>query len=139
MNCATHRFVLGQQETMRVMVPVLARAKVEEHWMVWLDDSMNVIGKSMGGRGSEDICRISLQQIVRDACKHSAFYAVAMHNHPTSLWPEFSQADKAAAADIARALSAVDVRMLDDIVVCRNGRWLSASAVNRSLRKARKR
>lgn len=138
MNCARHRFVLAQQEAVRELAPVLRRAKVEEHWMVWLDDATNVVGRSMSGRGSEDTCRLSLQQIVRDACANGAYYAVAGHNHPESLWPEFSPVDKKTSVDIARALNAVGVRLLDDLVMCRNGRWLSAAAVNRALKTAGK-
>lgn len=81
-------------------------------------------GTVLGTRRILSPCSISvdlpLRRIVADAVLLDAVRVVMAHNHPLGeAWP--SRADRDVTARLARALAAVDARLVDHVVVGRNG------------------
>ena len=63
---------------------------------------------------------LPLRWIVADAVLLDAAHVVMAHNHPSGeAWP--SRADREVTARLARALAAVDTRLIDHVVVGRGG------------------
>ncbi len=67
-------------------------------------------------RGTIDGASVHTREIVRKALTHNAAAVILAHNHPSGN-PEPSQADKRITERIREALSLIDVRVLDHIVV----------------------
>jgi DNA repair protein RadC len=81
-------------------------------------------GTVLGTRRILSSCTISVQlplrRIVADAVLLDAVRVVMAHNHPLGeAWP--SRADRDVTARLARALAAVDARLIDHVVVGRDG------------------
>ncbi|MCA1197637.1 JAB domain-containing protein [Sphingomonas sp. R647] len=81
-------------------------------------------GTLLGTRRILSPCTISvdlpLRRIVADAVLLDAVRVVMAHNHPMGeAWP--SRADRDVTARLARALAAVDTRLIDHVVVGRDG------------------
>jgi DNA repair protein RadC len=81
-------------------------------------------GTVLGTRRILSSCTIaidlSLRRIVADAVLFDAVAVVMAHNHPLGeAWP--SRADRDVTARLARALAAVDTRLVDHVVVGRGG------------------
>ncbi len=67
-------------------------------------------------RGTIDGASVHTREIVRRALHHNAAAIILAHNHPSGN-PEPSQADRHITDRIRQALSLIDVRVLDHIVV----------------------
>ncbi len=67
-------------------------------------------------QGTIDGANVHPREVVRRALAHNAAAAICGHNHPSGN-PEPSSADRSITAQLKQALSLVDVRLLDHIVV----------------------
>ncbi|WP_231733606.1 JAB domain-containing protein [Sphingomonas sp. CCH9-H8] len=81
-------------------------------------------GAVLGTRRIASACTLAvdlpLRRIVADAVLLDAARVVMAHNHPAGdAWP--SRADRDVTARLARALAAVDSRLIDHVVVGRGG------------------
>ncbi|UUX98443.1 JAB domain-containing protein [Sphingomonas sp. J315] len=84
------------------------------------DSHGNVIGTRRIESRCADSVDLPLRRIVADAVLLDAARVVMAHNHPAGeAWP--SRADRDVTARLARALAAVDTRLVDHVVVGRDG------------------
>ena len=82
----------------------------------YLDPERRLLGVRYSPPGSRTAAAVSVRLVVADALAFDAVGVVMAHNHPGGD-PAPSVADKAVTRRLARALSAVDVRMLDHIIL----------------------
>ncbi len=84
------------------------------------DTHGNVIGTRRIASPCSDSVDLPLRCIVADAVLLDAAQVMMAHNHPAGeAWP--SRADREVTARLARALAAVDTRLVDHVVVGRGG------------------
>ena len=98
----------------------LADCEREHFLALFLDTRHRLIHEEILFSGGIDGAEIFPREIAKAALFCNAAAIVAGHNHPSGD-PEPSAADRAVTARIKSALSLIDVRILDHIVVGRSG------------------
>ncbi|EMY6611188.1 DNA repair protein RadC [Vibrio parahaemolyticus] len=88
--------------------------------VVFLDNQHRVITSEEMFVGTINASSVYPREVVKTALKHNAAALVAVHNHPSGD-PEPSQADRRITRRLIDALSLVDIRVLDHIVVGTEG------------------
>ncbi len=99
-----------------MMVPYLKGLSHEECWVLLLDKRVRVFSRERVGQGSPDEVPMDPRSIVQLALSRGARSLILVHNHPAGN-PEPSHADISRTASLARAASAVDLRLLDHIII----------------------
>ena len=107
-------FINTGDDVVRLFRPQLERLSYEECWAVFLTSSNRVIERY----------RISTvvdhRLIVKRALELLATQLILVHNHPSGT-PEASAQDKALTERVARAAALFDIRLLDHIIIARDG------------------
>ena len=80
-------------------------------------------------RGTIDGAEVHPREVVKEALQHNAAAVIFAHNHPSGI-PEPSAADRALTQRLKEALTLVEVRTLDHIIVAGND---AVSLVERGL------
>lgn len=88
----------------------------EEFHAVWLDTRHRILAVDRLFNGSIDGASIHPREVVRSALRHNAAAVIFAHNHPSGN-SEPSAADRAITVRLREALSLIEVRLLDHIVV----------------------
>lgn len=91
--------------------------KVEAVYMLGLDAKCKVLCCREIGRGNVNSAAISIRKIVDVALTENVTSVVLAHNHPSGLAIP-SQADTQTTYRIAQALKAIDVVLVDHVIVC---------------------
>lgn len=94
----------------------LARYEHEVFACLWLDNRNRVINFNKLFRGTIDGASVYPREVVKAALKHNAAAVIFAHNHPSGM-AEPSHADEQITRRLKEALSLIDVRVLDHLVV----------------------
>jgi len=94
----------------------LAQDERERFVLILLDNQHGIINCEVLFEGTIDGAAVYPREIVKAALTHNAAAVVLAHNHPSGM-AEPSSADKRITARITEALSTVDIRVLDHLVV----------------------
>ncbi len=94
----------------------LAHLEHEMFAVLWLDNRHRVIVFEELFRGTIDGASIYPREIVKSSLRHNAAACILAHNHPSGV-AEPSQADRQITQKIKEALTVVDVRTLDHVIV----------------------
>lgn len=84
--------------------------------ILWLDNRHRVIAFEELFRGTIDGCSVQPREVVKNALAHNAAACIFAHNHPSGV-TEPSQADISITRQLKEALSLIEVRILDHIIV----------------------
>ena len=98
----------------------LRQAPREVAAFAYLDPDWMLLGLRHVPTGGNDSVRLSIRDIAADAIIFGASNVVMAHNHPSGD-PAPSSADLDATRRIARALAALEVRLIDHVIVARHG------------------
>ena len=96
--------------------PYFRHTNVEEVYLLCLDASLHTLGCYQLGTGSANAVMLSPASVVKVALCAGASACVLAHNHPSAI-SQFSAADQAVTERIFFALDAVDVLLLDHVVL----------------------
>lgn len=99
-----------------LMLPTFKGLDHEELWMVCLNSRCRMTGKQCLTKGGEARTTVDLKQISRIALEKKASNVVLVHNHPAGD-PSPSHQDIAETAAIRKALQAVDIGLLDHVII----------------------
>lgn len=88
----------------------------EVFFVLYLNNQHRLIATEEAFSGTIDGCTVYPREIVRRALAHNAAAVVLAHNHPSGDATP-SDADKRITARLKEALSLVDVRVLDHMIV----------------------
>jgi DNA repair protein RadC len=102
---------------------VLARERVEQFRVLFLDGRNRLIADERQGSGTVDHTPVYPREVVRRALELHASALILVHNHPSGD-PTPSRPDIEMTAEIGRAAAALGVALHDHVVVG-NGRWAS--------------
>lgn len=94
----------------------LSRLEHEVFGVMWLDNRHRVITFEEMFRGTIDGASVHPREVVKSALLHNAAACIFAHNHPSGV-AEPSQADQRLTQRLKDALTLVDVRVLDHIIV----------------------
>jgi DNA repair protein RadC len=84
--------------------------------VLFLDNKHRVLAFEEMFRGTIDGAAVYPREVVRKALEHNAAALILAHNHPSGV-AEPSEADRAITERLSKALSLVDVRVLDHLVI----------------------
>ena len=110
------RIVTGARTVYDMMVPNMKGLSHEECWVLLLDKRGRVFSRERVGSGSADEVPLDPRRVVQLALSRGARSLILVHNHPAGN-PEPSPADTSRTQALARASSAVGLRLLDHIIV----------------------
>ena len=105
----------------------LAEAPLEQCGIAYLDPEWRLLGLRYSPSGQSDGVAVPLRDIVRDVLALDAAAVVMAHNHPRGD-PAPSEADLAVTRRLLHALDALDVRLVDHVVLA-GVRWSSMRAL----------
>ena len=119
-NESRSKAVLGSpKESGKYFIPYFYGESEEAVYAAFLDDSLRVISCRLVMHGEINGAEISLRKLVSMALSCRATNVILAHNHPAgSLIP--SAEDRQATAAIVKALEAVDIKLLDHLIISEN-------------------
>lgn len=94
----------------------LATLEHEEFHALWLDAQNRLIAAQVISIGTITQTSVYPREVLKSAIHHNACSVIFAHNHPTGK-PEPSIADKVLTSTLKQALSLIDVRLLDHIII----------------------
>lgn len=104
----------------RAFFGALANDHRERCAFAYLDPEWRLLGMRESAAGSTHSVRVPLREVVADLLRLGSFAVVMVHNHPgDDLTP--SDADLAVTRRVIAALDAIDVRLVDHVVLGRGG------------------
>jgi len=107
-------------EAARVLRAELADLPHEVFACLYLDTRHRLICLETLFRGTIDGAAVHPREVVKRALHHNAAALIAGHNHPSGI-AEPSESDRGITLKLAKALELVEIRLLDHVVVSRDG------------------
>jgi DNA repair protein RadC len=104
------------QRTRDYLTAHLATREHETFCLIYLDNRHRLIAFQELFRGTIDGASVHPREVVKEALRHNAAAVILAHNHPSSV-AELSQADELVTRRLREALSLVDIRVLDHLIV----------------------
>ena len=98
------------------LMPRFIGAQEEVVYLLCLDAKCKALDCSLIHRGAVNMTAISVRKIVKAALDHNATSVVVAHNHPSGLALP-SREDRATTLALKAALDAVDVVLVDHVIV----------------------
>lgn len=116
--------ISGLDAAKAVVVPLIAGRSSEAACVLFLDADLGLLDVAMFGGGTASGIRLPIRTVIAEALRLDARAMVLAHNHPSGLL-EPSREDKRVTRELARLDSALGIRLMDHIVVGRDGECLS--------------
>ena len=112
--------ITSSRATFNIMHPIIGELTHEEFWVLFLNNSMKVLYKSLLSKGGISGTVVDLRIIFKMAFENNATSIILVHNHPSgSLKP--SAADIAVTKKIQVAATTLDVLVLDHVIIAEQG------------------
>lgn len=103
-------------ETQKYLRLQLEQLEREVFMVLYLDTQHRLIASETTSLGTINATSVYPREIIKTALGHNAAAAVFAHNHPSGS-AEPSSADRAVTERLIEALSLVDIRVLDHVVI----------------------
>ena len=113
-------FIATSDDVVHLFRPQLERLPHEECWAVYLTSSNRIIERQRVSQGGVTGTVVDHRLIVKRALELLATQIILIHNHPSGT-PEASPQDKALTDRITRAAALFDIRLLDHLIIARDG------------------
>lgn len=107
-------------DAVRLMRPRLERLAYEECWAIYLTASNRVIERQRISQGGVEGTVVDHRLVVKRALELLATKLILVHNHPSGA-AEPSEPDIRLTRRIAEAAALFDIRLLDHLVIAREG------------------
>lgn len=108
--------IRSSQSTFDLMHPILGDLKIEEFWVLYLNQKNSVIKKEKISSGGINGTMVDVRLILKTALETMATGLILVHNHPSgNLFP--SKPDKLLTDKIKSAARTVEIEILDHIIV----------------------
>ncbi|GJM05779.1 MAG: DNA repair protein RadC [marine bacterium B5-7] len=123
-DCINNRFLGGESLTSSAKTRAYLKLLIGEHeremfYVIWLNNQHQVVKHGVLFQGTIDGAAVYPREIVKEGLACNAAACILAHNHPSGE-SHPSQADIAITRKIKEALSVIDIRTLDHIVVGKN-------------------
>lgn len=108
--------ITSSRDAFELLYPLLCELEHEEFWIVYLNNSNGVIHKSLLSKGGITGTLVDVRLVLKQALELGAVGIILAHNHPSgALRP--SAADKQITRKLKAASEALDIKILDHIIV----------------------
>lgn len=108
-----------------ILFPLIGELPHEEFWILYLNNSNKIIHKSQLSKGGITGTMVDVRLVFKAALEMGAVGMVLAHNHPSGTIKP-SMADKQITAKLKNAAQALDIKILDHIIVAQD-RYFSFS------------
>ncbi len=103
-----------------ILKPIIAELLHEEFWILYLNNSNNVVYKSQLSKGGMTGTVVDVRIIFKMALEYNATAIILAHNHPSGkLYP--SEADKQITRKLKQAGENLDINVLDHLIITESG------------------
>lgn len=108
--------VSSSQQAFELLQPHLGDLLHEEFWILYLNNSNRVIYKEQLSKGGMTGTLVDVRLVMKQALEHAAVACILAHNHPSgTLKP--SKADKDITKKLQQAGNALDIKILDHLII----------------------
>ena len=108
--------ITGSHTVFEVLRPILGELEHEEFWILYLNNSNVILNKHQLSKGGMTGTLVDVRLVLKKALETGAVSIILAHNHPSgALKP--SQADKNITAKLKQAAAALDIKVLDHLIV----------------------
>ena len=112
--------IVSSDDVVRLFRPHLESLPYEECWAVYLTSSNRIIERQRISQGGVSGTVVDHRLIVKGALELLATQRILIHNHPSGA-AEASPQDLALTEKVARAAALFDIRLLDHLILSREG------------------
>lgn len=112
--------IATSDDVVRLFRPQLETLAYEECWALYLTSSNRIIERQRVSQGGVQGTVVDHRLVIKRALELLATQIVLIHNHPSGA-AEASPQDRALTERIARAAALFDIRLLDHIIIAREG------------------
>ncbi len=116
--------ILSSLDAYNYMRQFLNHLPHEEMWVMMLNRSKHVLSCQRISQGGTAMTAVDVKVLLRPAIEMLADGIIMAHNHPSDT-PHPSGQDDQLTDKVAQACRAMDIHLLDHLVVCRGGRYYS--------------
>lgn len=112
--------IATSDDVVHLFRPKLQRLDHEECWMLYLTSSNRIVERQRVSQGGVQGTVVDHRLIIKRALELLATQLIMVHNHPSGA-AEPSPQDKVLTERIARAAALFDIRLLDHLIISREG------------------
>jgi len=108
--------ITSSRDAFQLLQPLIGELPHEEFWIVYLNNSNKVLHKEQLSKGGITGTLVDVRLVLKQALEQGAVGLLLAHNHPSgTLKP--SKSDKEITEKLKNASSALDIRVLDHLIV----------------------
>ncbi|MEM8927843.1 MAG: DNA repair protein RadC [Bacteroidota bacterium] len=109
----------SSKDAFELLQPLIGELPHEEFWIVYLNNSNKVLHKEQLSKGGMTGTLVDVRLVMKHALEQGAVGCILAHNHPSgALRP--SRSDKEITKKLQNAGSALDIKVLDHLVISQN-------------------
>lgn len=108
--------ITSSKKVFEIMLPIIGELPHEEFWVLFLNNSNNVILKSQLSKGGISGTIVDVRLVFKLALENGATSLILCHNHPSGVLKP-SQADKQITNKLKLAGESLDVKVLDHLII----------------------
>lgn len=109
----------SSKDAFELLQPLIGELPHEEFWIVYLNNSNKVLHKEQLSKGGMTGTLVDVRLVMKHALEQGAVGCVLAHNHPSgTLKP--SRPDKEITKKLQKAGSALDIKVLDHLIISQN-------------------
>lgn len=112
--------IASSDDVVRLFRPRLENLPYEECWAVYLTSSNRIIERQRVSQGGVSGTVVDHRLVIKRALELLASRLILIHNHPSGA-AEASPQDRALTEKVARAAALFDIRLLDHLILSREG------------------
>ncbi|WP_116787104.1 RadC family protein [Flavobacterium psychrotrophum] len=108
--------ITSSKAVFEIMQPLIGELPHEEFWIIYLNNSNKVIYKTQLSKGGLTGTVVDVRLVYKTALEHNAVGIILVHNHPSGTLIA-SDADKQVTRQLKTAGMALDIKVLDHVIV----------------------
>lgn len=116
--------ILSSQDAYRYLRRFIGNQPHEEMWVLMLDRGKRVIHQERVSSGGTAMTAVDVKMLVKPAVVMLADGIIMAHNHPSNTVRP-SQHDDVLTEKVKEACKAIDIQLVDHVIVCQAGRYYS--------------
>jgi DNA repair protein RadC len=106
----------SSKDVFEILQPILGELPHEEFWIIYLNNSNKILHKEQLSKGGITGTLVDVRLVLKQALEFGAVGLVLAHNHPSSTLKP-SNADKQITAKLKTAAEALDIKVLDHLII----------------------
>ncbi len=108
--------ITSSKDAFDILQPMMGELAHEEFWIVYLNNSNKVMHMAQLSKGGITGTLVDVRLVMKQALELGAVALILAHNHPSgTLFP--SEADKQITQKLKRASAALDIKVLDHLII----------------------